>query len=134
MTRAVTWCLVGSVLFLRSFAAGQNQDTRHQVAAQPSPLTLTNEHPIGSFPLDPKTFTRAPSILALRITKVVNPEHTGVGIAVYLALPASSSSRRRILIGDVGLYPPDRPAGFVLHVVEAFNKLRTTSKPNEVEL
>jgi hypothetical protein len=141
MTLAVSWCLIGSLLFLGS-PAGQSPNYERREVAEPGPVTLTNDHPSGSFSIDPKALAKSPAVLALRVTKVVNPERTGVGFSVYLSLaPAAGSGpeeqREKILIGSFSLYPPDRPAGFVFRASEAFRQLQATkipSKSSEVQL
>jgi hypothetical protein len=142
MTSAVSWCLIGSLLFLGSRAGGQSLNCERREVAEPAPVTLTNDHPSGFFPIDPKTVAESPAILALRITKVVNPERTGIGFSVYLSFAPVVGSEpeeehEKILIGNFGLYPPDRPAGFVLRASEAFRQLqatKTASKSSEVRL
>jgi hypothetical protein len=53
---------------------------------------------------------------------------------VYLSYQATSGFQK-ILVGNVGFYPPDRPAGFLLRSSRAFAELkRSTTKPSDVRL
>jgi hypothetical protein len=136
MTPAVSWCLIGALLFLGSRAGGQSPNYGRREVAEPGPVTLTNDHPSGFFSIDAKTLAESPAVLALRITKVVNPQRTGVGFSIYLSLLrvaglGSEAEREKILIGSFGLYPPDRPAGFVFPASEAFRQLRATKTPSK---
>jgi len=96
-------------------------------------VTLTDAKPSGFFPLPEKVLASAPRILSLTITKVVNPAGTALDIAVYLSFePASATGRttgrrERILIGNISLYPPGHPAGFLMPVDEAFGKLEAAA-------
>ena len=138
MTRAVHELLIGALLLGGARAGGQGPDSdQNQRRGVPTGVTLTSDRPTGYFPLDAERLASAPPILALRITRVVNPGLTPFEIFVYLSYPPGDGRREaeRILIGNFGLYPPDRPAGFLLRASTAFRKLKTTgSKPTEVRL
>jgi|ERR1022692_3130183 hypothetical protein len=127
MTPAVFGLLMGALLFGGLPAEGQTASSQVDGRAT---LTLTNDSPSGFFALGEKTLASAPPILALTITKVVNPAQTGLDISVYLSFQPPSSSAgakepgEKVLIGNFSLYPPDHPAGFLLRASEAFSKLR----------
>jgi len=143
MVRAVSGILIGTLLLCGIRAGGQSrnsQDERSAVAA----VTLTNDRPSGSLPLDLETVAQAPPVLALTVKKVVNPGNVSLGISVYLTYllpaPASGTSerpRKKSLIGNVSLYPPDHPAGFLLRATGAFREIREAgaiSKSSDVRL
>jgi hypothetical protein len=140
MKPAVSGLLIGALLFCGFRAGGQSAESRDQGETKPTPVTLTNDRPTGFFPLDAETLAHAPPILALTITKVVNPGEAGLGISVYLwyrAVAAPGGEREKILIGNFSLYPPDHRAGFLLRASEAFRKLQEAggvSKVSEVRL
>ncbi len=48
-------------------------------------LTLTTEHPTGSFKVEPGLLNRAPEVLQVVVTKVTNPAASAVDIFVYVA-------------------------------------------------
>ncbi len=138
MTRAIHGVLIG-VLLLGSVRAGGRggDDDQNPRRGVPAPVTLTNDRPAGNFPLDAQTLASAPPFLALRITKVVNPGRTPLQIFVYLSYPpgAGRTEPERILIGNFGLFPADRPGRFLLRASTAFHKLKTmSSKPSAVRL
>jgi hypothetical protein len=132
MTPAVSGLLIGVLLFCSFRAGGQGPDSQNRDVAGPTPVTLTSERPTGFFPLRPETLTDARPILALTITKVVNPQQLGLGISVYLSfspVPSSGGPKEqprgeKILIGNFSLYPPDHPAGFRLRASEAVRQLQ----------
>lgn len=127
MRPGLAYLFIGALLVGGLHARGQTASGRVDGKAA---LTLTNDRPSGFFLVGEKTLANAPPILALTITKVVNPGQAGLDISVYLSFqPAPSSAgaverRDNILIGNVSLYPPDHPAGFLLRVSEAFGKLQ----------
>jgi hypothetical protein len=86
-------------------------------------VTLTDKHPVASFPLPTEILTQAPPILALTLPEVENPSRQGVNLFVY---PSSGTGNRaqKILIGSVSLYPSDHPAGFLLSSAPAFRNLQ----------
>lgn len=143
MVRAVSGVLMGTLLLCGIRAGGQSRDSRDERLAGAA-VTLTNDHPSGSIPLDLETVAQAPRILALTVKKVVNPEKVSLGISVYLTYvppsPPSGASdrpRKKSLIGNVSLYPPDHPAGFLLRASGAFRELRAAgaiSKSSDVRL
>ena len=98
--------------------------TADRPPGQPAPLVLTNEHPAGDFMIAPEILVSRPSILALRVTKVVNPTQLGIHLLVYLSVELGSGRPSRVLLGDLGFYPSDRPAGFLLRSSKAFAELK----------
>jgi hypothetical protein len=137
MTPAVHGLLTCALLFGGAASGGRSLGGGPQRPSQPAPLTLTNERPTGYFHLDPETLASAPPILTVRITRVVNPGETPFQVFVYLSYQsgAGRTEPEKILIGNFGLYPPDRPAGFLLRASTAFRKLKTTgSRPTNIRL
>jgi hypothetical protein len=135
MPPAVSGLLI-TVLLAGGFDA-EGQTASAEVEGRAT-LTLTNDNPSGFFPLGEKTLASAPPILALTITKVVNPAKAGLDLAVYLSFqPAASQPRENILIGNVSLYPSDHPAGFLMRASGAFGQLQAAgpiSKSSAVRL
>lgn len=87
-------------------------------------VTLTNERPTGSFVLTRDLVKRAPRVLEVSLTKVVNPRAKQVNIFVYFSDTKSTS--RKIEVGNFSLYPADRPGKFMLDAAPAFRKLNET--------
>lgn len=138
MTPAVCGLLFWALLLGGARAMGQGLGgDQHQRQAAPTRVTLTNERPAGYFPLDPETLASAPPILGVTITRVVNPGKTPFQVFVYLSYQsgAGRTEPEKIRIGNFGLYPPDRPAGFLLRSSQAFRKLKSlSSSPTDVRL
>jgi len=140
MTPTVQGLLIWALLFGGARSGRQSLDGGAQRPGQPTRVTLTNDRPTGYFPLDPETLASVPPVLAVTITKVVNPGETPFQVFVYLSCqPATGEKGRtepqKILIGNFGLYPADRPASFLLRASPAFRKLKATSpKPTDVRL
>jgi hypothetical protein len=104
----------------------QQQET---VTAE-KPLTLTTEHPTGAFSLAPATVIAAPPVLELSVEKIANPAMIPFGIFAYLVPETAEapSDDEKILIGNVSIYPPDRPGKFSMRASTAFEKLRAKGK------
>ncbi len=77
-------------------------------------VTLTSEHPTGSFLLQAVLFKKPPPILEVSVTKVVNPAAKPITIFVYLSPRNEKDDSGRIEVGNFSLYPADRPAKFML--------------------
>jgi len=106
--------------------------TRYAVCGeqQPGPaasVTLTSDHPAGSFAIDAETLKDAPPILTMRVTQVVNPGRMAFQVFVYLTYRSGAGRDKQIPIGNVGLYPADRPAAFALRASNAFAQLKAAS-------
>lgn len=88
--------------------------------SEPSPtpaletVTLTNEHPTGSFALPAALFKNPPSSLEVSITKIVNPAKKPVVILVYLFPRSGKGASDTVEVGNFALYPVDRPGKFML--------------------
>ena len=85
----------------------------------PAALLLTNEHPSGDFPIAPETMTAVPPILVLRVKSVSNPSQLGIHLLVYFVIDSRTGGSRKMLLGDVGFYPPDHPSGFLLRFFQS---------------
>jgi hypothetical protein len=138
MTRAVLGLLLGALLCASAEFAGQSPGDGVQRSAKPVGVTLTNERPTGYFAVDPETLVAAPPVLALKVTRVVNPSRMPFQVFVYLSYDSGREEKGRtgqILIGNFGLYPADRPAGARLRASNAFRQLKAaSSKPIDVRL
>jgi hypothetical protein len=95
-------------------------------------VTLSPEHPAGSFPIDRETVAGTPAVLRVSVTNVMNPARTPIGIYVYLS-PAGGGAER-ILVGNFALFPPDHPGGFMLGASKSWAELRSRGYSGEVEL
>jgi len=138
VTSAVCGLWLWALLLGGSHAKGQGLDgDRGQRQAAPTRVTLTNHRPTGYFPIDPETLASAPPILGVTITRVVNPGKTPFQVFVYLSYQPRTgrTEPEKILIGNFGLYPPDRPSGFLLRSSRAFRKLKSlSSSPTDLRL
>lgn len=142
MTAAVCALLAWGLFSYGSQAGSQVTHAPDKDRGTSASVTLSTAHPMGSFPVGAETLAVAPPILALRIAKVVNPDKTPFGISVYLSYQLGgrekiSVERKRILIGEFGIFPTDRPAGFLLRASHAFDELAAAGsnlKPNKVRL
>lgn len=139
MMPGVCGLLIAALLFCCTLAGVQSQEARDKRQTTLSPIMLTNDRPTASFAIEPETLASAPAVLALSITKVVNPAKIPFGIFVYLS-PAGEKGcpkSEKILVGNFSLYPPDHPAGFLLRASNAFRKLEAEgprSRSSEVRL
>lgn len=124
ITDACRWLvcalLLCAIAQVRSVAAGsQAEEARKYVV-------LTSQQPLGAFPVTPEILVSKPPVLFVPIAKVVNPERTGLEIFVYLSRATKDNVKeQRILVGNLSLYPPDKPGGFQLTTADAFRKLKT---------
>lgn len=98
-------------------------------ASSPTPsqtVTLRNQNPTGSFPLQPEVIKNVPAttevpptatVLHVAVTKVVNPNARAVSIFVYLSRQNGKRDQpaERIEVGNFSLYPADRPGKFTLN-------------------
>lgn len=115
----------------RSLARSQGAQDNQE---QPASVTLSNNAPSASFPVSDAILQSAPPVLALRVSRVVNPSALAVHLLVYLTYGGQAhASPQKILIGDVGFYPPDRPAGFLLRSSRAFDQLKAVH-PHPVDV
>src|SRR5689334_19365505 len=89
--------------------------------ATPAPsvetVTLTSEHPTGSFAVQPDLLKHPPAILEASITKVVNPAAKPVNIFVSLVLvnERGETVNAHVTVGSFSLYPVDHPGKFLLN-------------------
>jgi hypothetical protein len=135
MVIAIHGLLAGALLFGAPFARVQ-MTNRAQDQVPVAPAALTNSRPEASFAVSPETVAGSPPVLALSFTRVVNPAQTQLQIFVYLSyLPAErrEGAPVRIPLGNVTLYPADRPGGFVLRASDALGKLKA-AKATDVRL
>ena len=125
------WSLpfVGASCGAPSVQSTQQSETR-PVSKAKEVVTLTTEHPTGSFKLDPGLLNRSPEVLQVSVTKVTNPTASAVDIFVYVA-PSDKPAAERVLVGTFSLYPADRPGKFMLGPAEAFRKFSETRKSSE---
>jgi hypothetical protein len=110
---------------------GQDQRVQDQKDAQAADATLTSDHPAESFAIPPDTLRIAPPVVVIQVTNVANPNGTPFQIFVYLSYQSAPGQKQteKIPIGNVGLFPADRPAGFLLRASSAFELLKATA-PN----
>ena len=100
-----------------------------QAESVPAELTLSDQRTEGSFAIPPHVVKEPPPVLGLRVTKVVNPGNTAFQILIYLSAgagPEKDPAAGRIPLGNVALYPADRPGAFLLRDTAAFNKLKAS--------
>lgn len=98
-------------------------------------VTLTNDHPTASFPVQPDVLKNSPATLGVAITKVVNPAAKAVTILVHLS-PANEKgelSNARIGVGNFSLYPVDRPGKFMLDATDALRTAAETRMPPDAK-
>lgn len=134
--RPVVRVVMIAALLMGIGSSGQDRNPRGDPEG-PTAITLSNVHPTGEFPVDPQTVAAAPAVLALKVTNVVNPAGTAFQLFVSLTYqPAvSPSATKKIPVGNVGFYPPDRPAGFLLRSSRAFGELKHSgARPDNVRL
>ncbi|MGP8252067.1 MAG: hypothetical protein ACLQHF_08540 [Terracidiphilus sp.] len=103
---------------------GEEQKGRREANA-----TLTSDHPAGSFKIPPETLRSAPPVVVIQVTKVANPSRTPLQIFVYLSYRSTPGQQQaeKIPVGNVGLFPADRPAAFLLRASKAFAQLKATA-------
>ena len=103
---------------------------KNEQPATVASFKLSNERPSASVELKQQTLDKAPAVLEVSATNVVNPEKTPVAIYVYLAVAGKESKKEdvRIPIGNFSLYPPDQPGKFLMRASGAFEKLKTAEK------
>jgi hypothetical protein len=117
----------------RAVCSGRGQDQglhqNDQKERQSANATFTSDHPAASFAIPPETLKSAPPIVVIQVTKVANPGKTPFQIFVYLSYRSAPEQKQmeKILIGNVGLFPADRPAGFLLRASSAFELLKATA-------
>ena len=117
---------------------GMQQSQPVTVQTSPTPIqaaavTLTTQHPEGSFQLEGALLNNPPEVLEVSVTKVVNSGATPVNIFVYLASGAETQEpeAEKISVGNFSLYPVDRPGKFMLDPAPAFRKFSESKKSAE---
>lgn len=110
----------------RAVCSGRGEE---QKGGQAASATLTSEHPAGSFAIPPETLRSAPPVVVIQVTKVANPVGTPFQLFVYLSYRSAPGQEQavKILIGNLGLFPADRPAGFLLRASNAIAQLKATA-------
>jgi hypothetical protein len=113
----------------QAVCSGRGQDQKDQREGQGANATLTSDHPAESFAIPPETLRSAPPVVVIQVTKVVNPGRTPFQIFVYLSYRSAPGQQQaqKIPIGNVGLFPADHPAGFLLRASSAFERLKATA-------
>jgi hypothetical protein len=131
--------IIWSLPFLGGSCGSANVQKPEPELAVPSfvaaTLTLTNEHPSGSFPIYPD-LNDPPKRVEIAVTKVVNPRAAPVTILVSLSpnYEKDSPAPPRVEVGNFSLYPVDRPGKFTFDAIPAFGKaarLKDASKVKE---
>lgn len=118
---------------LRAVCSGRGQDQgldRHdQKDGQAASATLTSTHPSAFFAISLETLKSAPPVVVIQVTKVANPGRAAFQVFVYLSYRSAPGQEgvEKIPIGNVGLFPADRPAGFLLRASKAFAQLKATA-------
>lgn len=92
-------------------------------------ITLTNQSPTDSFPLQPDFLKNPPQAFLVLVTKVVNPSARSVTVFVYLSRPGAKrdDAPEKIDVGNFSLYPADRPGRFTLDPKAALRKAATAT-------
>jgi len=113
MALAVHGILIWALFLGGGYARGQGPEGGAQGQTS-TPVTLTNDHPEGSFLIAPEVLTSPPPVLALAITQVVNPNKTAFQLFVYLSYQPGAEEKRspvpaKILVGNVGSIRPTVP-------------------------
>ena len=128
------WSLpfVGASCGSPSVQSTQQNETR-PVSTAKDVVTLTAEHPTGSFKLEPSVLSRSPEVLQVSVTTVKNPAASPVDIFVYVASASETNKpdTEKVLVGTFSLYPADRPGKFMLGPAEAFRKFSETRKTSD---
>lgn|GEM_PF-1068362 len=118
--------------------------------AKPTPgpstqtVTLTNQNPTGSLPLQPDTIKNAPTMrevppvfmtIWVPVIKVVNPNAKSVTIFVYLSRPNEKRDQpaQKIDVGNFSLYPADRPGKFTFNPTPALRKAAEASNDSNIK-
>ena len=107
--------------------------------ATPAPsvetVTLTSEHPTGSFAVQPDLLKHPPAILEASVTNVVNPAAKPVNIFVSLALVNERGAipGAHVTVGSFSLYPADRPGKFLLDAADALQTAGETKNPPDAK-
>ena len=109
------------------------QNQTRPVSTTKDVVTLTAEHPTGSFKLEPDVLSRSPEVLQVSVTTVTNPAANPVDIFVYVASASETNKpdAEKVLVGTFSLYPADRPGKFMLGPAEAFRKFSETRKTSD---
>jgi len=80
-------------------------------------LTLTDEHRVGSIPIDGSALASQP-ILEIDVTEVSNPATVPIGVAVTL-----TDGGAKIPVGRFAFFPSDHKGNFLLNSRAAFLQL-----------
>ena len=82
--------------------------------------TLSLAKPRAVFPAAPVQGSNVPHIVAIPLTRIVNPAMVGFSISLDL----QAQGKQIVHVGSVGPFPADRPGAFNLRVNTALEKLR----------
>ena len=118
--RLIIISLVSALTLMGTISGGGSAEEVRQ------PLTLTARQTSASFAVLPDVLERIPATLLISVLKVVNPDKSPFEILVYLERN-EKDTRKRVLVGNFSLYPPDKPGGFRLSTAASFRKLGEVS-------
>jgi len=133
----IVWSL--PVLGMSCGTASVQNTAPRNASPTPTPssetVQLNNEHPTGSFVVQPELLKNPPAILEVTVTKVVNPAARAVNVFVYLS-PANEKGEivnERTRVGSFSLYPADRPGKFLLDAADALGTAAQTRMPPDAK-
>jgi hypothetical protein len=126
---ALMWAPISPCVVAGGFSAVHRMGESARLKSMPTEVTLTDQRTAGSIAIPANIVREPPPVLRLRVTKVVNPENTAFQIFIYLSAgadPGQQPAGRRIPVGNVALFPADRPGAFQLRDAVAFDKLKAS--------
>jgi len=137
MKLGIPGLLIGILLLGFAPLVAQNSGSGTGKSEPAAQITLTTDHSAAYFPVAPETVLNRPSTLAVKVTRIVNPDRNAFQIFVCLIYrsAAGDAAPHKILIGNFGLYPVDQPGAFQLRSSGAFARLKAASRqPIDVRL
>ncbi len=89
------------------------------------PVTLTDQRPTATIPLDPQVLAAGTPILEIDVTALSNPSLLPLGVAVYITV-----GDKKIPVGDFAFYPADKKGNFQLNARDALAQVQKSANAN----
>lgn len=95
------------------------------VAEESSSVHLTHVRTMATIPVPSAALQRHPSLLILPITHITNESLAPISVYAYLTWsdPAGGEGLARLLLGQISVFPANRPGTFTIRLPQEFQDL-----------
>lgn len=89
-----------------------------------SQLTLTDKQPLSRMQIPPSVRAAPQPYLEIPVSRISNPQATGISIYVYLEWTRAGGPAEKIVLGNFAPYPANQAGTFMLSASTGFEKLK----------